>query len=74
MMNVDGKRRRMREIAPMEYPQENYHAAALVLERMHFNRRFLTRQQYADIRRQAISGDVDGASKRLGELMAVKYG
>lgn len=56
-----------------KYPEQNYYDAALIMERMRRNRRFLTPQQRHDIRDQALSGDLDGASKRLGELLAVRW-
>lgn len=55
------------------YPDKNYRAAMLVLERMRRYRRFLTRPQMQAIRDQALSGDVDGANRGLGELLLARW-
>lgn len=55
------------------YPRENYDRAAMFMQYMHKNRRHITRSQYADLRTKALSGDIDGAMRELGMLLADRW-
>ena len=63
----------MRDKDQPQRPRENYLKAAPFMAQMNLNRRYVTRDQYARLRAQALNGDVEGASRELNNLIAIKY-
>ena len=55
------------------YPRENYDRAAMFMGYLHRHRREITRDQYVTLRTQALSGDIDGAMRELGLLLADRW-
>lgn len=55
-----------------DYSRERYVAAAYFLRELRYHRDHLTRQQLRTLRRQALSGDIAGAMRGLGEILLRK--
>ncbi len=55
-----------------DYSRERYVAAAYFLRELRYHRDRLTRQQLRTLRGQALSGDIAGAMRGLGEILLRK--
>jgi hypothetical protein len=55
-----------------DYSRERYVAAAYFLRELRYHRDRLTRQQLRTLRGQALSGDIAGAMRGLGEILMRK--
>lgn len=55
-----------------DYSRERYVAAAYFLRELRYHRDHLTRQQLRTLRGQALSGDIAGAMRGLGEILLRK--
>ena len=62
------------QLQKKHYPQKNYNAAKTVLDGLRKNRRLLKGDEWAELRDQALSGDPDGAGKRLEKIVYERVG
>ena len=57
-----------------DYHAQNYNKAKSVLDGLRKNRRLLKGTEWAEMRDQALSGDPDGAGKRLRQIVFERVG